>query len=386
MPENNCLPPHPGCDRYVTAGPWTPEATVENPEAVRQIHRDFARSGADVLQAFTFYASEDKLENRGNYAADSALGFGVGNVNQAACDIVREVADEFGCLVAGGICQCPAYLNGDGKEAVQAQFRKQLDVFKANKVDFMIAEYFEHVEECLWAIETVKEYDMICAANLCCGHVDGDMHGVPIGECAVQMAQAGAEIIGLNCHFGPKETLGPMCEMKKALEAAGLMEGRHLMCQPLGYNTPDCKCQGFIDLPEFPFALEPRICTRAEMRQYAREAFESGIHYVGGCCGFQPYHIRACAEELSEELGGRIPIASKKGSIVLGEQLCMHTKPWVRARANPDYWAKIKPASGRPDCASVSTPDQWGNKIGETAKQQREATVEGFERSPDLKA
>ena len=33
---------------------------------VVQLHREFQRAGADVLQALTFYASEDKLENRGN--------------------------------------------------------------------------------------------------------------------------------------------------------------------------------------------------------------------------------------------------------------------------------------------------------------------------------
>ena len=86
---------------YVKAGPWTPEAVIEHPEAgirihsfsftgllskvrtlsndlsvefllltaVVQLHREFQRAGADVLQALTFYASEDKLENRGNYVA-----------------------------------------------------------------------------------------------------------------------------------------------------------------------------------------------------------------------------------------------------------------------------------------------------------------------------
>ena len=53
---------------YVKAGPWTPEAAVEQPEAVKQLHREFLRAGADVMQAFTFYASEDKLEDRGNKA------------------------------------------------------------------------------------------------------------------------------------------------------------------------------------------------------------------------------------------------------------------------------------------------------------------------------
>ena len=49
---------------YVKAGPWTPEATVEYPDAIRQLHREFLRAGADVMQAFTYYASEDKLVNR----------------------------------------------------------------------------------------------------------------------------------------------------------------------------------------------------------------------------------------------------------------------------------------------------------------------------------
>lgn len=39
--------------------------------------------------------------------------------------------------------------------------------------------------------------------------------------------------------------------MKEGVERAGLKA--HYMVQPLAYHTPDCNCQGFIDLPEFPF-------------------------------------------------------------------------------------------------------------------------------------
>lgn len=38
--------------------------------SVRQLHREFLRAGSNVMQTFTFYASEDKLENRGNYVAE----------------------------------------------------------------------------------------------------------------------------------------------------------------------------------------------------------------------------------------------------------------------------------------------------------------------------
>lgn len=51
---------------YVCAGPWTPEAVVEYPDAVLQLHKEFVRAGADVVQTATFFASDFKL----NYAND----------------------------------------------------------------------------------------------------------------------------------------------------------------------------------------------------------------------------------------------------------------------------------------------------------------------------
>ena len=201
---------------YVKAGPWTPEATVEHPEAVRQLHREFLRAGSDVMQTFTFYASEDKLQNRGNEAAKD---YGVRDINEAACKLAREVANEGNGLIAGGVCQTPTYLSGLGKAKVQEEFRKQTEVFKANGVDFMIAEYFEHVEEIEWAIEVLKDMNVPVAANMCINS-DGDLHGVDAGECAVRMAKAGADIVGVNCHFDPFVSLKTIETMKAALDVA----------------------------------------------------------------------------------------------------------------------------------------------------------------------
>ena len=43
-------------------------------------------------------------------------------------------------LVAGNISQVPSYLAGLGKEAVQKEFKKQIDIFVKNDVDFLIGE------------------------------------------------------------------------------------------------------------------------------------------------------------------------------------------------------------------------------------------------------
>ena len=70
--------------------------------------------------------------------------------------------------------------------------------------------------------------------------------------------------------------------------------------------------------------------TRWDCHKYAREAYEIGVRYIGACCGMEPYHVRAIAEELSEERGCLPPGSEKHG--LWGDGLRQHTKPWVRAR------------------------------------------------------
>ena len=279
-------------------------------------------------------------------------------INREAAKIAKEVAAEGDALTLGSLSQCPSYLEGKGEAKVKSEFRKQVEVFTKEGLDFLLCEYFEHVEEIQWAIQVCKESGKTVAATMCIGP-EGDMHGVSAAECAIRMARAGADLVGVNCHFDPFDGLEAMRRMKQGLDAAGLRP--YLMMQPIAYHCPDAGKQGFIDLPEFPFALEGRLATRWDMHRYAREAFELGVRYIGGCCGFEPYHIRAIAEELSAERGGKLPQGSMKHD-VWGGGLTMHTKPWVRARASREYWENLKPASGRPCCPSMSQPDNWAEE------------------------
>lgn len=49
---------------YVNAGRWTPEAVLKYPEAVLQLHKEFVRAGADVVQTASFYSTDDRLRLR----------------------------------------------------------------------------------------------------------------------------------------------------------------------------------------------------------------------------------------------------------------------------------------------------------------------------------
>ena len=51
-----------------------------------------------------------------------------------------QVADEGGALTLGGISQCPSYLSGMSKADVQKEFKKQIDVFVSEGMDFLLCE------------------------------------------------------------------------------------------------------------------------------------------------------------------------------------------------------------------------------------------------------
>ncbi|KAJ8263091.1 hypothetical protein COCON_G00155480 [Conger conger] len=333
---------------YVTAGHWTPEAAVEHPEAVRQLHREFLRAGADVMQTFTFYCSDDKLGISGRVGSISGQ-----QINEAACDLAREVANEGGTLVAGAISQTPCYTDSTSEGKVKEIFKKQLDVFMQKDIDFFIAEFFQHVEEAEWAVQVLVSSGKPVGATLCISP-EGDQNRVSPGDCAVRLAKAGASMVGVNCHLDPTCGLKTVRKMKDGLEAAGVKV--HLMLQPLGFNTPECNHGGYLTLPEFPLALESRAMTRWDMHKYAREAYDLGIRYIGGCCGFEPYHIRALAEELAPERGFLPPGSEKHG--LWGSALIGHQLPWVKEKANRKYWETLLPASGRPKCPSMAIPHE----------------------------
>src|SRR5215467_9537400 len=80
---------------YVQAGPFTPEVTIEHPNALLALHQEFVHAGAEVLQVLAFYASENKLAQIG-YANR------LGEINRAAVKLARQAAGK-DTLVAGDL-------------------------------------------------------------------------------------------------------------------------------------------------------------------------------------------------------------------------------------------------------------------------------------------
>ncbi|XP_071796285.1 betaine--homocysteine S-methyltransferase 1-like [Asterias amurensis] len=340
---------------YATAGAWTPEACVLHPEAVRQLHREFIRNGSDVLQTFTFYSSDEQLQHVASAVYDNVPAAQNNNINMktltaaevnaAAIDIAQGVAQEGGALVAGSVSPLSEISFHKGKEHSQIEFRKQMSMFKEKGVDFLLGEFFKKVEEAEWAIETMVEMGIPVACTMRLPP-SGDHTGVSVQDCAVRMAKAGASLVGVNCLYDPSICLKSMALMKEGLEKAGLQT--YLMVQPFGYHSQDPGTEahpmGYEALPQFPYAMEPRALTRIDVHHFAREAYELGVRYIGGCCGFEPHHIKAIAEELAEERGHHPPSAGALGS---WKSLALCAVKTYAEKANWEYWDNLTPTAGR---------------------------------------
>ena len=272
---------------YVQAGPFTPEVSLTHPDALAELHREFMFAGADVLQALTFYASEDKLATVG-------LAGKVDDLNRAAVGIARKVADEGEALVAGNLSLTWAYDPTDPGSAdhVRKLFDRQLEVQMEVGIDLVIAETFTWLGEALIATASALETRLPVVTTMSFEKAPNSYEGDSPADCARKLADAGADVVGVNCLRGPATTLPIVEEMRSAVTG-------YVAAQPVAYKTPSDQ-PDFTALPEFPLALDPLQLPREEMAQFAIDARDLGINYIGSCCGSVAAHVKAMAKALGK--------------------------------------------------------------------------------------
>jgi betaine-homocysteine S-methyltransferase len=99
------------------------------------------------------------------------------------------------------------------------------------------------------------------------------------------MADAGAIAVGANCEQEPSRMLEIMRAMRGAVDVP-------LAAQPAAFCTTDT-LQAFTKIPEFPDDLETVQVSRSEFYDFAKNARNEGIGYLGGCCGANASYLRA---------------------------------------------------------------------------------------------
>jgi betaine-homocysteine S-methyltransferase len=292
---------------YVQAGPFTPEVVIEQPEALVQLHREFLRAGAEVLQTMTFYASDDKLATVG-------MAGKVDEINRNAVRIARDVAAEGDALVAGNLSLTWAYDPNDAASSdhVRALFDRQLqDQIDAGPPDFWIGETFSYTGEALLFAERAKATGLPVMATMCFEKLPARSYeGDAPGEAAKKLADAGADIVGVNCLNGPIQQLPFAVEMVEAV--GGVVP---VAAQPVAYATSN-ESPDFTSWPDFPYGLSAKTLARADLAAFAADARDAGVRYIGSCCGSVAEHVRAMAKIL-----GKVPTDERNWKSTTGQAM-----------------------------------------------------------------
>jgi betaine-homocysteine S-methyltransferase len=288
---------------YLQAGAFVPEIVLEHPDLVRSLHEELVHAGSDVVLAFTYYGHREKLRLIGKEDLLQPL-------NREALALATEVARETGSLAAGDLCNTNIYApDRESELIVRRMFEEQTAWIAEADADYVVAETFSFVGEALLATEAIKTAGLTAVTTLTFHQAEETRDGLSPEEACRRLAEAGADVVGLNCSRGPRTLLPLVQRVRDAVDG-------HVAAVPVPYRTtpeqpsfqslrdPGCDCLPG-DRP-FPSALDPFYCNRYEIEAFGREALAMGVNYLGVCCGAGAHHIRSLAEGV-----GKTPPASR---------------------------------------------------------------------------
>ncbi len=253
------------------------ELNLSSPQLVKEIHQEYVRAGAEVLETNTFGGNRVRL---------GAFGFAerLRAINEAGVRLAREAAGER-AFVAGAIGPLGTQIEPLGPMSfaeARAVFREQADALVAAGVDLLVVETFYDLNELREAIFAAREAagpEMAIVAQVTV-HDDGSLRdGTNTDTFTRRMNEWPVDVIGVNCSAGPKVALEtveqmaavsrkPLCAMPNAGQPA-TVEGRNIY-----------------------------LCSPEYMAQYARRFLQAGVRVIGGCCGTTPEHIKLICSEV----------------------------------------------------------------------------------------
>ena len=291
------------------------ELNLTQPDLVAEVHRDYVRAGADVIETNTFGANRFKLANFG--LAESARVLAI-----QGAKIARHAArDE--AWVAGSIGPLGVRVEPWGRTGLDeaaAVFSEQAAALAEGGVDLFILETFRDLSELLTAIRAVRSVSKLPIVAQMTTEEGGNSHdGTPPETFAPEIERAGADVIGVNCSVGP-------AAMLETIEAMSRLTRVPLAAQPNAGRPRDVDGRNLY------------LCSPEYMASYARRFVAAGARLVGGCCGTTPDHIRQIATAVRTTIA--TPVRAAAAAIV--------QEPGSDARgARADQAAPIAPVARR---------------------------------------
>ena len=176
---------------------------LSRPDLVEQVHHEYVRAGADIVETNTFGANRIKLGSFG--VADSLR-----EINLEGARIARRAAGGR-AFVAGSIGPLGIRIEPWGKTGVdeaREYFREQAQALLEGGVDLFVLETFRDLNEIGAAIDAVRLIsDLPIVAQMTTEEDGNSLDGTPPERFAPELEARGATVIGVNCAVGPAPML-----------------------------------------------------------------------------------------------------------------------------------------------------------------------------------
>ena len=252
--------------RGLKAGECSESANFRHPDWVVDIHKAYIAAGANIIKTNTFGVNSLKYENYGEYIERAVL---------LAMDAVGNRENVYVALDIGPTGRMLSPLGDlDFEDAVEI-FAKNIRAAKDLPVDLILIETMNDSYETKAALLAAKENsDLPVFVTNVYDNTARTITGSTPEVMAAILEALGADAIGANCSFGPRDMV---------TVAKRLAEATHLPIV-INPNAGLPERQG----DETVFAEDPRSFA-AVMAEMA----DLGVNILGGCCGTTPTHINA---------------------------------------------------------------------------------------------
>ena len=270
------------------AGRFSDELCVLNPEAIRAIHEEYARAGADVITTATFNASRFHFPG-----TDGALG--VAEIFAAAVKIAREACDAATAedgkmrLVAGDMGPLGVMLKPLGTLTEDDAYGIFLEEAKAAidaGADLLLVETMTDLTEARAAVRAAVEVAGAAGkpvwATMSYTARGRTIFGARPEQEAATFAELGVAALGVNCSVGPDA----MVAVIKKLAAATDLP---IIAQP---NAGLPRVEG----TKTVYDMGPE-----EFAGHMGALIEAGASIIGSCCGTTPAYTKALTRYLSAQ-------------------------------------------------------------------------------------
>lgn len=251
------------------------ELNLINKDLVREVHEEYVKAGADIIQTNTFSANYNKLQKFG-------LNGQIREINLSAVKIAREAAGD-SVLVAGTIGPLGLRIEPYGPtsfEEAKAMFKEQAEALLDGGIDLFVLETFSDLSEIQQAIKAVKELcDLPIVAQIAIQMDGNTVFGATPEIFTKRLDEWGADVIGLNCSVGPALFLNALEKMRE-------FTNKKLSAQP---NA---------GLPRDVQGRQMYMCSPEYMAEFARRFIQVGASFIGGCCGTTPQHIKLISDAI----------------------------------------------------------------------------------------